>query len=430
MSITRKTIDNRPNIRTGCFRSLSIVEDLSDRVEQPLEVPLQYEFINTPEHLEQFCDEIAQSPRIGFDTEFVSEDSYRPQLCLIQVAAEGRLGIIDPIPLDNTDAFWELLTEPGRTIIAHAAREESRFCYRFTGKPIAGLFDTQLAAGFVGMEYPASLGTLVQRLANRNLPKGETRTNWGHRPLTPEQIKYALNDVTDLEKMHDTLSGMIEKIDRESWLTEETEIFQQKIIDAETRENWRRVSGCSGLNPRQLETVRQIWLWRESRAKETDRLPRRVMRDDLVVELARRGSADPKKIRGIRGMERRGYNDHYEDIGKAIRVALDTADEDLPRRPRGSRRVVSPMLSQFLSTSIACISRQHKLAPPIVGNADDVRELLGYELDRRKDDPTPSLLKGWRGDIVGKSFRRILAGELAIRIADVRESQPLEFIEP
>ena len=88
------------------------------------------------------------------------------------------------------------------------------------------------------------------------------------------------------------------------------------------------------------------------------------------------------------------------------------------------------MLSQFLSTAIACISRQHKLVPPIVGNADDVRELLGYELDRRKHDPTPALLQGWRGEIVGKTFRRLLKGEVAIRIADVKESQPLEFIEP
>lgn len=391
---------------------------------------MQYESISTPDHLEQFCDEIAQCSRIAFDTEFVSEDSYRPLLCLIQVAAGDRLAIIDPIPVDETEPFWHLLTEPGRTVIAHAAREEARFCYRYTDKPIAGLFDTQLAAGFVGMEYPASLGTLVQRLCSKTLPKGETRTNWGRRPLTSDQITYALHDVTDLESMYETLSGMVDRLDRSSWLTEETGVFQQKVIDGETRENWRRVSGCSGLNPRQLETVRQIWLWREDRAKETDRLPRRVMRDDLVVELARRGSADPKKIRGIRGMERRGYNDHYDDIADAIQTALDTPDEELPRRPRGSRRVVSPMLSQFLSTSIACISRQQKLAPPIVGNADDVRELLGYELDRRENDPTPSLLTGWRGEIVGKTFRKILAGELAIRIADVKETQPLEFIEP
>ncbi len=393
-------------------------------------VTLNYESINTGDQLQQFCDSIADCPLIAFDTEFVSEDSYRPHLCLIQVATEDQLAIIDPMHVEQTEPFWQLLATPGRKVIAHAAREESRFCYRFTGKPIAGLFDTQLAAGFVGMEYPASLGTLVQRLVNKTLPKGETRTNWSRRPLTQDQITYALHDVTDLMAMYDKLFSMVQEIDREHWLCEETEIFQQKVIDAETRENWRRVSGSSGLNPRQLETVRQLWLWRENRARDLDRLPRRVLRDDLIVEMARRGLTDQRKIKSIRGMERRGFADHYGDLVAAIQTALDTADEDLPRRPRGSRRVVSPMLSQFLSTSIACISRQHKLAPPIVGNADDVRELLGYELDRRKDDAVPSLLKGWRGEIVGKTFRKLLAGELAIRIADVKESQPLEFIEP
>ena len=103
-------------------------------------------------------------------------------------------------------------------MIAHAAREESRFCYRFTGKPIAGLFDTQLAAGFVGMEYPASLATLVQRLVNKTLPKGETRTDWCRRPLSQDQIHYALNDVSDLGEMHRQLSAMVDNsIDNPGW---------------------------------------------------------------------------------------------------------------------------------------------------------------------------------------------------------------------
>ncbi|MFG0263370.1 MAG: ribonuclease D [Novipirellula sp. JB048] len=390
---------------------------------------MQYESINSHAELEDLCAEIAQCRFVGFDTEFVSEDSYRPELCLIQVAFGDRLAIIDPYRVETTDPFWEVLSQPGRIVIAHAAREEIRFCYRFSGKPIAGLFDTQLAAGFVGMEYPASLATLVQRLVGKSLPKGETRTNWRHRPLSKDQIRYALHDVVDLENMYQQLNTMVADLNRETWVAEEVTNLQQKVIDAETRENWHRVSGSSGLNPRQLETVRQLWLWREDRARETDRIPRRVMRDDLMVELAKKASTNVDKIRSIRGLERRGFSGQYEAIAEAIRVALDTPEADLPRRPRGTRRSVSPMLSQFLSTSIACISRQHKLAPPIVGNADDVRELLSYELERRKNDPEPSLLKGWRGEIVGKSFRKLLAGELAIRVADLSETQPLEFIE-
>lgn len=390
---------------------------------------MEYESISTIDDLRQFCLELADAPIIAFDTEFVSEDRYRPQLCLIQVAAGDRLAIIDPLAMNTTAPFWDLLVQPNRTVLAHAAREESRFCYRFTNQPIAGLFDTQLAAGFSGMEFPISLGNLVNRLMGKTLAKGESRTNWRHRPLSKDQIQYALQDVTDLEAMYRKQLAEIEKLNRKSWLDEETQIRQDKVIKHETTENWRRVSGSAGMSPRQLEIIRHLWRWRDARAASLDRPVRRVMRDDLMVELAKRGSSDIKKIRNIRGMDWRGYSAHYEDIASAIAMALKVPDEKLPRRARRSRGVISPMLSQFLSTSMACISRQNKLAPSIVGNADDVKDVLAYELDRKDHDEVPALLTGWRGEIVGKTFKKLLSGEAAIRVANVDREQPLEFVE-
>lgn len=390
---------------------------------------MNFEFIDSAKALDDLCSRLAQKSCIAFDTEFVSEDRYRPQLCLIQVAADDIVAIIDPFLMEFTEPFWNLLAEPGRTVIAHAAREEIRFCYRFTGKKIAGLFDTQLAAGFIGLEFPASLANLVQRLLGKSLPKGETRTNWRTRPLTDAQLRYAACDVTDLEEMFVKLSAQVEKAGRRGWLDEESELVQERTIEAENTESWRRVSGASGLPIRQLEIIRQLWRWRDRRAQKLDIPARRVMRDDLMVELAKRQAADVKRIRAIRGMEGRQYSDHYDDIANAIQIALTVDESELPRRPRGTREVVSPMLSQFLTTSIACVCRQHKMAPMIVGNTDDVRELIGYELDRRNGDDLPSLLQGWRGEIVGTPFRELLAGRLAIRVANVRETQPLEFID-
>ncbi len=389
---------------------------------------MEYESISAIDDLRQFCDELADAPIIAFDTEFVSEDRYLPQLCLIQVAVGDRLAIIDPLTMHTTTPFWDLLVQPGRTVIAHAAREETRFCYRFTGRPIAGLFDTQLAAGFGGMEYPISLGNLVNRLTGKTLAKGESRTNWRHRPLSPDQLQYALQDVTDLEAMYRKQFKHLKKLDRIAWLEEETAVRQSKVVELETTERWHRVSGCTGFSPRQLEIVRHLWRWRDRRAASLDRPPRRVMRD-LIVELAKRGSANVKKIRSIRGMDWRGYSAHYDDIAAAIQAALEVPESELPRRARRSRSVISPMLSQFLSTSMACISRQNQLAPSIVGNADDVKEVLGYELDRHEHDQLPALLTGWRGEIVGKTFRKLLAGEAAIRVANVLKEQPLEFVE-
>lgn len=395
----------------------------------PDKIPLDYESIQTDQELADLCDRIADAPAIAFDTEFVSEDRYRPELCLIQVAAGNVLAVIDPYAVSSTEPFWDLLVDPLRTVIAHAAREETRFCYRYTNRPIAGLFDTQLAAGFVGLEYPLSLGNLVSRLLGKSLAKGESRTNWRHRPLSSEQLRYAIQDVTDLQEMHQQLLGMVEKWGRTDWLKQETAARQDKVIKHESTENWRRVSGCSGLAARQMEIVRHLWRWRDRRAEELDRPAKRVMRDDLIVELARRGTSNLKRIRSVRGMEWRGYVDLHEEIAAAIQAALEVPDDQLPRRTRQNRTSISPMLSQFLATSMACISRQNKLAPSIVGNADDVKDVLAYELNKKTADELPALMQGWRGEIIGKTFRRLLSGEAAIRVANVRKEQPLEFID-
>ena len=389
---------------------------------------MNYTNIRNSDELHQLCERLQQCDVIGFDTEFVSETTYRPQLCLIQLAADdGTLAIIDPMTVRSTEPFWELIASGDHTVVAHAAREETRFCHRYGDGPIGNLFDTQLAAGFVGMEFPASLATLVSRLVGKTLPKGETRTDWARRPLTDDQLSYALSDVTELLEMHRQLSGMLTDRQRWDWLNEETMLRQQRTIDADTGENWRSVSGCSGLNPRQLEIVRQIWRWRDAQARKLDRLPRRVLRDDLVVELARRGSTDVTKIKGIRGMERRNLVSQYDAIAAAVRRGKETPEEDLPRRPRSKRTSVSPMLSQFASASMACIARNHELAPSIVGNSDDVKEFLSAEL-QNAGDGSAALARGWRGEIVASTLRKVLSGQLAIRVADVREPQPLEFV--
>ncbi|WP_237607637.1 ribonuclease D [Roseimaritima sediminicola] len=390
---------------------------------------VQHESITTREQLDQFCDTIAREDWIAFDTEFVSEDRYRPELCLLQIASGNRLAVVDPLTMPDTQPFWDLISTPGRTVIAHAAREEIRFCYRFTGKPIAGLFDVQLAAGFTGLEYPASLGTLVSRLEGKTLAKGESRTNWRHRPLSRHQIKYALQDVTELRSMQKKLAARVDQLQRQSWLEEEIADLQQAVINGEEQENWRRVSGMSGLSPRQMEIVRQVWLWREDRAQAVDQPPRRVLRDDLVIELAKRETDQVDRIRSVRGMERRNLARLYDEIAAAVRKALEVPEADLPKRPRSNRRRFSNLLAQFLSMSINCVCRQHQMAPAIVGNMENVRELVAYELSEQSSGKKPYLLQGWRAEVVGKSFRDLLAGNLAIRVADRDADDPLEFIE-
>ena len=263
---------------------------------------MHHEYIRTQPQLEAFCGKLRSVDRIGFDTEFVSEDTYRPDLCLIQVAAGDLLAVIDPKEVESVRPFWELLSSGDHETIAHAGREELRFCLHEMGKRPTRLFDTQIAAGMIGLEYPAAYGKLLAKLLDRSLAKGETRTDWRRRPLSDRQIEYALQDVLYLEPLYESLNGRLEALHRRNWFDDEMDQWQKEIEDFERRENWRRVSGTSGLSEKAMVIVREIWRWREEQAEAQDRPPRRILRDDLIVEMARRGKSDVKQLRAIRGI--------------------------------------------------------------------------------------------------------------------------------
>ena len=178
---------------------------------------MAYRIVTTESELNAVCHRLKKAETIAFDTEFVSEHSYRPQLCLIQVAVPGELVIIDTQAVTEINAFWEALAEPTHETIVHAGRQELVFCLEAIGRPPANLFDVQLAAGMVGMEYPAGYGNLIFRMLGEKPQKGETRTDWRRRPLTDRQLEYALDDVRHLARLRETLGQKLEKLGRTAW---------------------------------------------------------------------------------------------------------------------------------------------------------------------------------------------------------------------
>ncbi len=390
---------------------------------------MQYDFINTDQHLKDFLASIQDAKAICFDTEFVSEDNYRPDLCLLQIAAAGRLAVVDTHAVEDINPFWEMIAEPGRETIVHAGREEFRFCKSAIGKRPHNLLDVQIAAGLIGMEYPAAYGTLISKLVGKSLNKGETRTDWRKRPLSENQLTYALQDVVYLEQIRDTLVGQIDKLGRRSWLETEMQAWQHTVEEAETSERWRRVSGISGMSTKSLAILRELWHWREEEAKRRNIPAKRVLRDDLLVELAKRGTADPKRISAVRGLERGDLQRHMPKIAACIERALALPDRDYPKHLRGSNLSQLTLIGQFLSTALGSICRGAQVAPSIVGTAQDVRELIAYRLgleDYAPDD-LPALATGWRAEVVGQKIEDLLTGKLAIRITDALSEHPLSF---
>ena len=383
--------------------------------------------ITTQADLIRFCDEISSATAIAFDTEFVSEDTYRPHLCLIQVAAAGRLAIIDPLVCGDLTPFWDLLVRTGHQTIVHAGREEFRFCLHDRGQRPHDWFDVQIAAGMVGYEYPASYGSLLSKLLKKTLSKGETRTDWRRRPLSARQIEYALLDVIYLEQMRDVLVHKLDQLNRMPWLVDELHAWQNQIELFESSEHWRRVSGAAGLNRRGLAIVRELWRWRDQLAAQRDSPPKRLLRDDLIVELARRQTSDVNRIRAVRGMERRNLQGHLPELADCVKRAMTMPEDECPQPPRRSRRPEFNMVGQFLTTALAAISRQAEIAPGLVGTAQDVRDLIAHKLRVENDDEPPALMQGWRAEVVGQTLDDLLEGKISVRVADPMDDQPLSF---
>ena len=388
--------------------------------------------ITTDAELRDYCRRLADADLIAFDTEFVSEDTYRPQLCLVQVAAAGEMAVIDSMTIDDMSPFWDTLAEPGHETVAHAGREELRFCLHANGKRPHCLFDVQIAAGLVGLEYPAAYRTLVSRLLGENVPKGETRTDWRRRPLSEHQIEYALQDVVHLKDLRDELDNRLERLNRRSWLDEEMEAWQDRVERAESEERWRRVSGLSGLSRKSLAIARELWRWREAEAESRDSPPRRILRDDLLVELARRQTADVKRIQAVRGLERRHLQKSMPRISQRIEQALDLPEDAWPSKGRRHSRPPFVLLGQFLASALSAVCRSADLAPSLVGTAEDVRELIAYHLDARGDagkGELPALGRGWRAEVVGGKINDLLDGKFALCVSRPLAEQPLGFVD-
>jgi len=387
---------------------------------------VDYDLITTEDQLREFCEQLADCGWLALDTEFVSESRYRPELCLIQVATPQRLAIIDTIVIDDVRPFWEAVVDGDRETIVHAGRSEMEFCLVDAGRLPKELFDVQLAAGLAGIEYPASYSTLVAKLLGESMHKHETRTDWRRRPLSQRQLDYAAEDVYYLSLVRDRIHARLQELGRLGWLAEERQLWNEALLHAMSDERWRRVSGNSGLDQRSLAIVHELWKWREEEARRRNQPARRVLRDDLIVELAKRQTADVKRIRAVRGMERGDLARRLDEIGQRIAAALAVPAEQCP--PRHARHATPQLsvLGQFLFAALGNVCREAHLSPNLVGGPNEIREWIGWRLDDADlARHAPKLASGWRAEFIGRLFDDLLSGKTAIRIGDPAAEHPL-----
>ena len=393
----------------------------------PARQPIRYERIASDKELATLCDALAGCASIALDTEFVSEDTYRPELCLIQVEAGAKRVVIDPFQIEDVTPFWRLIVRGAHQTIMHAAREEMAFCLRLGGGLPADVFDTQIAAGFVGFEFPTSYAALLNRVLSTSLSKHETRTDWRRRPLSKGQLQYAMQDVVYLHALRDALVERLTKAGRLEWFQTEMRQWRSQLEIDLRSERWWRMASLTGLSARQLAIVRELWRWREAEAERENRPVRRVLRDDLLVELARRGKADLAGISAIRGMQNRDLRKRLPSLAEAIQRGNRLQPDSLPEPPQRDSHPQLQVLCQFLATVTNAVCRGAGISPGIVGTVADLRELVAYRLglEYPAGGGVPRLAQGWRHQLVGDLIEGVLQGKVVVRIGNPLAESPL-----
>ena len=402
-------------------------------IAQPRTTPLSYIAVTRPYELRTLIRHISDSPWVALDTEFIAEKKFQSQLCLVQVAAEDVIGIIDPQSIESMTPFWEFLCDDDtREVLMHACRSELEFCYRAVRRIPRRVFDVQLAAGLAGNDYPASFGTLLDRYLRISLPKAETRTDWSRRPLTERQIDYALNDVRYLNPLAKKLKKQISSLKRTRWYQSEIRGTLDRLVQDFDTPKWRSLSGLNSLSRRELAIVRELCYWRDEQARQHNIAVGLLMRDDLVIELTRRKSSEPKRISAVRGLQRSDITRQLPHISAAIQRGLDCPEVDLPEPfPKLKTQQYTQMV-QLLYSGLAMLCHRNNIAASVVATQSDVRELIAARFDEGNGGAASKKLKleqGWRAMIVGRFLDDLLDGKVAIRIDKNQPNAPLQFVD-
>ena len=365
--------------------------------------------IETPEALETFLQAVHGAPWIALDTEFLREKTYYPKLCLIQAATPEHIASIDPLALD-VKRLAPLLHDRSVTKVFHSAWQDMEILLRETGDVPAPAFDTQIAAAMLGHGDQVGYANLVRAVLDHELDKSQTRTDWSRRPLDPEQLAYAADDVRYLAALYQQMHAELESSGRLEWLQPEMDaLADPEAYRADPEAAWRRVSGHKRLKPRELSVLQAVAAWRERTAQSSDRPRKWVLSDDLLLEIARRAPSGSAQLRGLRGFPSGMNDDRVQGLLEAIRAGRERPQAEWPALPKPRPLAeAEEVLADMAMALLRELARRQAITPAAIALRKDVVELIrGRPEDSR-------LGSGWRHHVAGAEIQRWLEGKTAL----------------
>jgi len=370
--------------------------------------------------LESLCHTLRQSPRLALDTEFVGEDTFIPRLELIQVATAATAAVIDFPAVQasgSLDVFWELICDAKIEKIVHAGRQDLDLFAIHAGQIPKPFFDTQIAAAMVGYGAQVAYANLVQRLHGKKLAKAHTFTNWSARPLSDDQIAYALEDVEFLLSIHTHLQDRLSTLGRLEWVSEEFARLETAVGEKsrEPQERYQRIRGWDTLKPKGAAVLRELAAWREAEARRRN-VPRgRVMRDEVLLQLARHPPKSVNELRGLRGVHSSEVDRQGVQLLATITSALALPPSVWPEVPRERKPdPESTGIVELLQAVLKARAAEEGIAPTMLATSADLQTLVEAKQSRTALDVP--ILRGWRRQLAGDLLLQVLDGAVTITV--------------
>lgn len=367
-------------------------------------------YLSTQAELASFCERAASSRVLAVDTEFLREKTFFPKLCLVQVAAGDDIAAIDPLLIEDLSPLARLFEDPSITKVLHACSQDLEVILDGMGVVCAPVFDTQLAAAFLGMRQQVSYGSLVEAYCGVHLPKAESLTDWSRRPLDAEQLRYAEDDVRYLPGIYDRMISQLVEGDRLTWVAPEmSQLCDVSRVRRDPRESYQRLRRASSLTRRQLAVAREVCAWREGVAAAHD-IPRKwVVSDEVVVEVCKRAPTTVERLRRIRGTDQISESDARALVEAVVKGTACPAEQcpKVTRHPRPSAETEGVI--DLMYAVLRLVSEKSGVATQLIATRDDLLEFLQNRRGSR-------LSRDWRWELAGKTLDQLLSGEVGLTV--------------
>ena len=373
----------------------------------------------------ELAERAAAGGRIAIDTEFVSERRYQALLCLAQVAvpdpdaAEGvRTEVIDPLAESPVDPapLAHVLADPAVEVVMHSGRQDVAILKRAWSTDVTNVFDTQVAAGFLGHGNQEGYEALVRKVLNVQLKGSEGFTRWDRRPLTPQQVEYAADDARLLLALGEALERRLEERGRLGWAREECRALEAMSDEREPERLYERLPRLGRLSGGARAVARELVEWREHAAREADRPPSTVLPDQALIEIARRTPNDRRGLEQIRGLPPQTLHRRGDDLLEAIARGGGRAAPPPPPEPPARDSADAPLVS-LAQALVRHRSMESGVAVELIATQSDLATLVSA-LRRGERGHSLRVANGWRRELVGAELEELVAGRRALSIGE------------